>query len=139
VTRRLEHLVGASLATIAMLVASVSACACDHYGKKPIQAVPSCHAAAHDRAATADTPSDNDRIDTGCDCSVPHPLPLVASKFESKKIKLQKEAATSQPPEIAMTASTAISNNRLPRSVFRPDNYSFSYRYRAPSRAPPRL
>jgi hypothetical protein len=124
---------------LAMLVASVSACACDHHGEKPVNSVPSCHAAAHEATTTLDTPSDNDRVDTFCNCYVRDPLPFVASTFANKKVKLQSDAPALRPVEIAFALTTPTANSGPTQFAFRPDSYSYSYRYRAPSRAPPRL
>lgn len=135
---RLKHLIGATVALLAMLVASVSACACDHHGKRLVKSVPPCHSATHEATADVDTPSDNDRADTRCNCYVRDPLPFVASKFADTKVKLQRDAPALRSAEISFVLIEPTAGNGLRQFAIRADNYSHSYRYRAPSRAPPR-
>lgn len=135
---RLKHLTGTTIAVLAMLVASASACGCDHHADKPVEAAPSCHGRTHGAPAATPLDSDNDRIDVGCECPVLVQDAAVLGKPGGKKAKAQQlspDATASvditRPSVFHVTANDTYHSNR--------DRYDSVRTVYPPSSAPPRL
>ena len=144
VTLKKLHFYSTSLlATLALFVSAVSACACAHHQPPQETAeASSCHSASHETGSGEDAvQQDNAAAYFGieCDCIVRLPVPAIASKSGSLKL------ADSSASQIAELASLLFEERFVPLSPVPPeiDDVLSSFRSlhlaSGPSRAPPHI
>jgi hypothetical protein len=135
---RLQTFLGCLTAILSLSVSSIAACACDHNGARSLKARPSCHAAvAHEKAAPVETPTDNDRLEKDCNCTIRISPASVLPRSESKTPASQQGHIGAHLAASSLVI-TLVQNTGQTVERTEPVNYETLARRRAPSRAPPR-
>lgn len=128
-----------ALAIVSLLVASISACACDHdFVEKSLEA-PSCHSVEHESREKSVPTGEFDSIGRRCGC-VTTSAPVILAKSETKRSRPAVESVGSLAGLDSGLSEHWVAYRAGPR-IFLIYNYYKPLsvlRYR-PSRAPPRL
>jgi hypothetical protein len=136
----LRSILGSIAAIFALAISSVAACACNHHASKAIRSQPSCHAAAtHEPPIAEETPTDNDRVEKDCNCTIRVSLASVLARSESNRSGHQERPAAVI-GAVALPEPTSIETSAvILAAAIKPNLYQKLDHPRAPSRAPPRL
>lgn len=118
---------------LALLVSSVSACACSHHAAAKPNQTSSCHSHATSPTVGSPETTKNPTIsDAGCKCATV--TPRLAAKSEKKQFNVK--------PAIALSVAEPVSfalNLRVHKSQFIPAEFTLSFlRTSIKGRAPPR-
>jgi len=132
--------IGLSLCLVAaLLVGSISACACSHHQETKKAEETSCHSNGHEKTEVVQVPSGTQVLDVDCECFVSQPSPVIVSKSETKKSKTGGDIA-----EVATEVShvefisVAVTPSFLPETS-RQFSKTTILESLLPARAPPRL
>ena len=130
--------IGLALCLMAsLLTASPAACTCSHHEESKVTDA-DCHS-HHETADTTQAANDLDVVDDDCICVIDQREPYVASKSESKELKvldtLSKPEQIASIPEFVAVAKHSFATRVFAHNLF----YSTIFKSLLPSRAPPHL